>query len=67
MLNPNTYDVGLHAAMELNADKLSCLHLDDVKGDCGISHHLQSGSLQTEGSPKHNIILLLQALLIPAR
>lgn len=33
VLNCNTYDVGLHAAMELGADKLICLHLDDVKGD----------------------------------
>ena len=30
MLNCNTYDVGLHAAVELRADKLICLHLDDV-------------------------------------
>lgn len=33
VLNCNTYDVGLHAAVELNADKLICLHLDDVKGE----------------------------------
>lgn len=32
VLNCNTYDVGLHAAMELGADKLICLHLDDVTG-----------------------------------
>jgi amino-acid N-acetyltransferase len=36
VLNCNTYDVGLHAAVELNADKLICLHLDDVKGAQGI-------------------------------
>jgi amino-acid N-acetyltransferase len=30
VLNCNTYDVGLHAAVELGADKLFCLHLDDV-------------------------------------
>jgi amino-acid N-acetyltransferase len=35
VLNCNTFDVGLHAAMELNADKLICLHLDDVKGKSG--------------------------------
>jgi hypothetical protein len=32
VLNCNTYDVGLHAAVELGADKLICLHLDDVTG-----------------------------------
>lgn len=32
VLNCNTYDVGLHAAVELEADKLCVLHLDDVKG-----------------------------------
>jgi hypothetical protein len=36
VLNCNTYDVGLHAAVELNADKLICLHLDDVKGGSGL-------------------------------
>jgi hypothetical protein len=30
VLNCNTYDVGLHASIELNADKLICLHLSDV-------------------------------------
>lgn len=30
VLNCNTYDVGLHAAAELSADKLFFLHLDDV-------------------------------------
>ena len=30
MLNCNTYDVGLHAAVELGADKLFCLHLSGV-------------------------------------
>jgi amino-acid N-acetyltransferase len=30
VLNCNTYDVGLHAAVELGAEKLFCLHLDDV-------------------------------------
>jgi amino-acid N-acetyltransferase len=30
VLNCNTYDVGLHTSMELNADKLICLHLSDV-------------------------------------
>ena len=30
VLNCNTYDVGLHAAVELGADKLFCMHLDDV-------------------------------------
>jgi amino-acid N-acetyltransferase len=32
VLNCNTYDVGLHAAVELGADKLFCLHLSDVDG-----------------------------------
>lgn len=32
MLNCNTYDVGLHAAVELGADKLIALHLDEVAG-----------------------------------
>lgn len=31
VLNCNTYDVGLHAAVELRADKLFCIHLDDVQ------------------------------------
>lgn len=35
VLNCNTYDVGLHAAVELGADKLICLHLEDVKGERG--------------------------------
>ncbi|KAI8462509.1 MAG: N-acetylglutamate synthase [Monoraphidium minutum] len=30
VLNCNTYDVGLHAAVELGAEKVFCLHLDDV-------------------------------------
>ncbi|KAF8060080.1 NAGS2 [Scenedesmus sp. PABB004] len=30
VLNCNTYDVGLHASIELGADKLICLHLSDV-------------------------------------
>eukprot|EP00775_Hariotina_reticulata_P009748 gene9748-9906_t len=30
VLNCNTYDVGLHASIELGADKLICLHLNDV-------------------------------------
>jgi amino-acid N-acetyltransferase len=34
VLNCNTFDVGLHAAVELGADKLICLHQDDVKGGC---------------------------------
>jgi acetylglutamate kinase len=34
VLNCNTFDVGLHAAVELGADKLICLHLGDVKGGC---------------------------------
>lgn len=51
VLNCNTYDVGLHAAMELNADKLICLHLDDVKGglvrplDDAHSCHFSGGVL----------------------
>lgn len=35
VLNCNTYDVGLHAAVELGADKLICLHLEDVKCERG--------------------------------
>jgi amino-acid N-acetyltransferase len=31
VLNCNTYDVGLHAAVELQAEKLLVVHLDDVK------------------------------------
>lgn len=31
VLNCNTYDVGLHAAVELGADKVFVTHLDDVK------------------------------------
>ncbi|GFH24767.1 N-acetylglutamate synthase, partial [Haematococcus lacustris] len=30
VLNCNTFDVGLHAAAELGADKLFCYHLDEV-------------------------------------
>ncbi len=30
MLNCNTYDVGLHAAMELGADKLLFMHSEDL-------------------------------------
>lgn len=30
LLNCNTFDVATHAAVELDADKLICLHLDEV-------------------------------------
>jgi len=39
VLNCNTYDVGLHAAVELGADKLICLHLSDV-ADLGLPQWL---------------------------
>jgi hypothetical protein len=31
VLNCNTYDVGLHAAVDLGAEKLLVVHLDDVQ------------------------------------
>ncbi|GMH38195.1 hypothetical protein BSKO_06079 [Bryopsis sp. KO-2023] len=37
VLNCNVYDVGLHAAVEMRADKVFCLHLDDVT-DLGLQH-----------------------------
>jgi hypothetical protein len=62
VLNCNTYDVGLHAAVELGADKLFCLHLDDVMKVCvgggwrngagpgGLEPHRGAGMVFTSGS-----------------
>ncbi|WIA33803.1 hypothetical protein OEZ86_006913 [Tetradesmus obliquus] len=46
VLNCNTYDVGLHASIELNADKLICLHLSDgVKRAHLIDARMDGGML----------------------
>lgn len=44
VLNCNTFDVGLHAAVELGADKLICLHLDDVKGGRTAGTHTRASN-----------------------
>lgn len=45
VLNCNTYDVGLHAAVELGADKLFFLHLDEVT-DLQLPHWLPLSEAQ---------------------
>jgi len=45
VLNCNTYDVGLHAAVELGADKLFFLHTDEV-ADLGLPHWLPLSGAQ---------------------
>jgi hypothetical protein len=45
VLNCNTYDVGLHAAVELGADKLFFLHTEEVTS-LGLSHWLPLSEAQ---------------------
>lgn len=54
VLNCNTYDVGLHAAVELGAEKLFCLHLDDV----GKVRSSQCTVIKSSQIPVHSLTQL---------
>ena len=46
VLNCNTYDVGLHAAIEVGADKLIYMHTDDNVGELALPRWLPLGDAQ---------------------